>query len=171
MTAEQLAIKHVGKRDPKRHLEEHVDMLMTNNITQCLGSMLSTVTFWGVTSYRVLYAPLCHAGHLYYWGGGGHVWGRAETRGGAWGRRRGDICLLCNYLFSSGSSFCKLLVNLCPGYQGAGRMSDFQRPWGVVSVLYLGVTLATPPRFSSFPIRREIFPVGVNIKIIWNLWL
>ena len=45
MTAEQLAIKHVGKRDPKRHLEEHVDLLMTNNITQCLGSMLSTVTF------------------------------------------------------------------------------------------------------------------------------
>ena len=45
MTAEQLAIKPVGKRDPKRHLEEHVDLLMTNNITQCLGSMLSTVTF------------------------------------------------------------------------------------------------------------------------------
>lgn len=45
MTPEQLAIKHVGKRDPKRHLEEHVDMLMTHNITQCLGSMLSTVTF------------------------------------------------------------------------------------------------------------------------------
>lgn len=45
MTPEQLAIKHVGKRDPKRHLEEHVDLLMTNNITQCLGSMLSTVTF------------------------------------------------------------------------------------------------------------------------------
>lgn len=45
MTAEQLAIKHVGKRDPKRHLEETVDLLMTNNITQCLGSMLSTVTF------------------------------------------------------------------------------------------------------------------------------
>jgi len=45
MTSEQLAIKHVGKRDPKRHLEEHVDMLMTDNITQCLGAMLSTVTF------------------------------------------------------------------------------------------------------------------------------
>jgi len=45
MTTEQLAIKHVGKKDPKRHLEEHVDALMTNNITQCLGSMLSTVTF------------------------------------------------------------------------------------------------------------------------------
>merc|ERR1712203_1274080 len=33
MTPEQLAIKNVGKQDPKRHLEEHVDV---PNIVQCL---------------------------------------------------------------------------------------------------------------------------------------
>merc|ERR1719233_1754577 len=35
MTPEQLAIKNVGKLDPKRHLEEKVDVLMTNNVVQC----------------------------------------------------------------------------------------------------------------------------------------
>ncbi|UYV79335.1 PSMD14 [Cordylochernes scorpioides] len=45
LTPEQLAIKHVGRQDPKRHLEEHVDVLMTSNIVQCLGAMLDTVVF------------------------------------------------------------------------------------------------------------------------------
>lgn len=45
MTPEQLAIKNVGKQDPKRHLEEKVDTLMSANIIQCLGSMLDTVVF------------------------------------------------------------------------------------------------------------------------------
>merc|ERR1719385_483210 len=45
MTAEQLAIKNVGKLDPKRHLEEKVDVLMTNNVVQCLGAMLDTIVF------------------------------------------------------------------------------------------------------------------------------
>ena len=45
MTPEQLAIKNVGKQDPKRHLEEKVDVLMTTNIVQCLGAMLDTVVF------------------------------------------------------------------------------------------------------------------------------
>lgn len=45
MTSEQLAIKNVGKMDPKRHLGEHVDELMTSNITQCLGAMLHSVVF------------------------------------------------------------------------------------------------------------------------------
>lgn len=45
MTAEQLEIKNVGKVDPKRHLEEKVDILMTNNVVQCLGAMLDTVVF------------------------------------------------------------------------------------------------------------------------------
>jgi len=45
MTPEQLAIKHVGKRDPKRHLEEAVNVVMTKNIVQCLGAMLHTVVF------------------------------------------------------------------------------------------------------------------------------
>jgi len=45
MTAEQLEIKNVGKVDPKRHLEEKVDVLMTNNVVQCLGAMLDTIVF------------------------------------------------------------------------------------------------------------------------------
>lgn len=45
MTPEQLAIKNVGKQDPKRHLEEKVDVLMSNNIVQCLGAMLDTMVF------------------------------------------------------------------------------------------------------------------------------
>ena len=45
MTPEQLAVKNVGRQDPKRHLEEEVDVLMTSNIVQCLGAMLSTVAF------------------------------------------------------------------------------------------------------------------------------
>ena len=45
MTPEQLAIKNVGKQDPKRHLEEKVDVLMTSNIVQCLGAMLDAVVF------------------------------------------------------------------------------------------------------------------------------
>ena len=32
-------------QDPKRHLEEKVDVLMTTNIVQCLGAMLDTVVF------------------------------------------------------------------------------------------------------------------------------
>jgi len=45
MTPEQLVIKNVGKQDPKRHLEEKVNVLMTSNIVQCLGAMLDTVVF------------------------------------------------------------------------------------------------------------------------------
>jgi len=41
MTKDKLAIRHVGKINPKRHLEEKVDELMSNNITQCLTAMLS----------------------------------------------------------------------------------------------------------------------------------
>ena len=44
MTAEQLAIINVGKLDPKRSLEEKVDVLMTNNVV-CLGAMLDTIVF------------------------------------------------------------------------------------------------------------------------------
>lgn len=45
MTPEQLAIKNVGKIDPKRHLEEKVDIVMTTNIVQCLGAMIDAVVF------------------------------------------------------------------------------------------------------------------------------
>lgn len=45
LTQEKLAIRHVGKINPKRHLEEKVEVLMSENITQCLTAMLSTVVF------------------------------------------------------------------------------------------------------------------------------
>ncbi|KAJ3333406.1 26S proteasome non-ATPase regulatory subunit 14 [Blyttiomyces sp. JEL0837] len=45
MTAEQLKTRHVGKQDPKRHLEENVEQAMTANIVQCLGSMLDVESF------------------------------------------------------------------------------------------------------------------------------
>jgi len=45
MTPDQLAIKNVGKQDPKRHLEENVGVLMSTNIVQCLGAMLDAVIF------------------------------------------------------------------------------------------------------------------------------
>merc|ERR1712159_226445 len=45
LSKEKLAIRHVGKINPKRHLEEKVEVLMTENITQCLTAMLSTVVF------------------------------------------------------------------------------------------------------------------------------
>lgn len=45
MTKEQVAIRNVGKQDPKRHLESKVDVLLTSNIVQCLGAMLDTVVF------------------------------------------------------------------------------------------------------------------------------
>uniref|UniRef100_A0A914WAI3 26S proteasome non-ATPase regulatory subunit 14 n=1 Tax=Plectus sambesii TaxID=2011161 RepID=A0A914WAI3_9BILA len=45
MTDEQLAIKNVGKLDPKRHLGEAVNNLLADNIVQGLASMLDTTAF------------------------------------------------------------------------------------------------------------------------------
>ena len=45
MTKDQLVTRHVGKQDPKKHLEDQVQASMTSNIVQCLGSMLDTVSF------------------------------------------------------------------------------------------------------------------------------
>jgi len=45
LTKEELAIKNVGSKDPKRHLEAKVEVLMSRNIMQCLGAMLDTVIF------------------------------------------------------------------------------------------------------------------------------
>jgi 26S proteasome regulatory subunit N11 len=41
----ELVVKNVGKVDPKKGLSKDVDTLLTNNILQCLGSMLDTVVF------------------------------------------------------------------------------------------------------------------------------
>lgn len=45
MTPQQLAIKNVGKRDPKRHLEEEVENIMNRNIVQSLGATLNMSSF------------------------------------------------------------------------------------------------------------------------------
>jgi 26S proteasome regulatory subunit N11 len=45
LTPEQLSNRHVGKQDPKRHLEETVDKVLSNNIVQSLGTMINAVTF------------------------------------------------------------------------------------------------------------------------------
>lgn len=45
MTKQELVIKNVGKQDPKRHLEEVVEDMLTDNITQGVGSMLNSVAF------------------------------------------------------------------------------------------------------------------------------
>ncbi|GAA6059157.1 hypothetical protein JCM10212_003904 [Sporobolomyces blumeae] len=41
LTRQQLSTRHVGKQDPKRHLEELVERAMGDSILQSLGSMLS----------------------------------------------------------------------------------------------------------------------------------
>lgn len=45
MTPEQLKTRHVGKQDPKRHLEENLEKVMGNNITMALGTMIDSVSF------------------------------------------------------------------------------------------------------------------------------
>jgi len=45
LTKEKLAIQHVGKLDPKRHLQQDVEKLMTANINQTLGLTVDTLIF------------------------------------------------------------------------------------------------------------------------------
>nr|KAJ3422962.1 26S proteasome non-ATPase regulatory subunit 14 [Polyrhizophydium stewartii] len=45
LTSKQLETRHIGKQDPKRHLEDSVESSMSSNIVQCLGSMLDAVSF------------------------------------------------------------------------------------------------------------------------------
>eukprot|EP00741_Cyanophora_paradoxa_P009631 tig00001542_g9329.t1 len=45
LTPEKLLVQNVGKLDPKKHLEQSVQELMSNNIVQTLGTMLDTVVF------------------------------------------------------------------------------------------------------------------------------
>lgn len=40
LTPEQLKTRHVGKQDPKRHLEEQVEKAMGDQVVQNLGTML-----------------------------------------------------------------------------------------------------------------------------------
>lgn len=45
LTPEQLKTRHIGKRDPKRHLEEQTNQAMQNNIVQTLGVMINSKAF------------------------------------------------------------------------------------------------------------------------------
>jgi len=45
LTKEKKEIHNVGKLDPKRHLQQDVEQLMTSNIVQTLGGLLHTVSF------------------------------------------------------------------------------------------------------------------------------
>jgi len=45
MSKEKLVVHKVGKVDPKKHLEQEVISLTSNNITQTLGTMLDTIIF------------------------------------------------------------------------------------------------------------------------------
>uniref|UniRef100_A0A7E4VMM4 26S proteasome non-ATPase regulatory subunit 14 n=1 Tax=Panagrellus redivivus TaxID=6233 RepID=A0A7E4VMM4_PANRE len=45
MTDEQKAIKNVGKQDPKRHLHETVNKMLSDNIVQNLAAMMDTASF------------------------------------------------------------------------------------------------------------------------------
>lgn len=40
LTADQLKTRHVGKQDPKRHLEEAVEQAMGTQVVQNLATML-----------------------------------------------------------------------------------------------------------------------------------
>jgi len=40
LTSDQLKNRHVGKQDPKRHLEDLVEKAMGDQIVQTLGSMM-----------------------------------------------------------------------------------------------------------------------------------
>jgi len=44
-TEEELIVQNVGKIDPKKHLENDVEILMADNISQSLGAMLDTIIF------------------------------------------------------------------------------------------------------------------------------
>lgn len=45
LSKEELKTRHVGKQDPKKHLESLGVQGMSRNIVQCLGSMLDAVSF------------------------------------------------------------------------------------------------------------------------------
>ncbi|GAA54929.1 SWI/SNF-related matrix-associated actin-dependent regulator of chromatin subfamily A-like protein 1 [Clonorchis sinensis] len=62
MTPEQLLVKNVGRMDPKRHLGENVESLMTANIAQCVGGMLHSVVIRLLTSVDAEAAAAEYAG-------------------------------------------------------------------------------------------------------------
>lgn len=45
MKPSELALKNIGKQDPKRHIEEHVANLMATNIVQSLSTAANIQSF------------------------------------------------------------------------------------------------------------------------------
>ena len=44
-TKKEMVVTNVGKINPSMHLTQNIEDIMTANITQCLGTMLDTLTF------------------------------------------------------------------------------------------------------------------------------
>ncbi len=45
VSKEKLVVQKVGKLDPKKHLENNVEKLVSNNVVQTLGTMIDTIVF------------------------------------------------------------------------------------------------------------------------------
>lgn len=45
LTIDQLKTRHVGKQDPKKHLEDQIDNAMSGNIVWNLALLLDSVAF------------------------------------------------------------------------------------------------------------------------------
>lgn len=45
VSKEKLLVQKVGKLDPKKHLENNVEKLVSNNVVQTLGTMIDTIVF------------------------------------------------------------------------------------------------------------------------------
>lgn len=45
VSKEKLLVQKVGKIDPKKHLENNVEKLVSNNVVQTLGTMIDTIVF------------------------------------------------------------------------------------------------------------------------------
>jgi 26S proteasome regulatory subunit N11 len=45
VSKEKLLVQKVGKLDPKKHLEQNVEKLVSNNVVQTLGTMIDTIVF------------------------------------------------------------------------------------------------------------------------------
>ena len=46
----RLKTRHVGKQDPKRHLEEEVEAAMSDQISQALGTMMMALSAWNFST-------------------------------------------------------------------------------------------------------------------------
>jgi len=53
MTQEQLKTRHVGKQDPKRHLENAVETAMGNQVRSRIAHSLTTIPYCAFFSIKV----------------------------------------------------------------------------------------------------------------------